>query len=71
MNFKVFDKYIEILRIGIKEMERGGDKNVYINDIVWFQIQGRNNKFYTFNIPLGKQIESYSDIEKNYVNYDL
>jgi glycosyl transferase family 25 len=42
----------------------------YAIDQYWKKLQPTNNWFITYPI-LGKQIESYSDIEKVYVNYNL
>jgi glycosyl transferase family 25 len=43
---------------------------VYAIDQYWKRLQP-NSKWYIFNPSLGKQIGSYSDIEKGYVNYNL
>jgi len=43
---------------------------VYAIDIYWKKLQ-RNSKWYIFNPKLGKQRESYSDIEQRSVNYNV
>ena len=65
---KLLDNYIE----GEKLLS-SHDRNyyyIYAIDQYWKKLQP-NNKWYIFNPILGKQNESYSDIEKKYVNYNV
>jgi glycosyl transferase family 25 len=39
-------------------------------DVGWKKLQGEGKKFYIFNPKLGKQMISYSDIEKKITNYN-
>jgi mannosyltransferase OCH1-like enzyme len=47
---------------------KGKDKEKFACDVLWQKIQN-NNKWYAFSPKLGKQIVSYSDIEKKVVDY--
>ena len=45
-------------------------KNTYCLDMYWKKLQGADKEFYIFTPKLGKQINSYSDIEKTVTNYN-
>jgi GR25 family glycosyltransferase involved in LPS biosynthesis len=66
---------LENLRHGVGHLERhyaqtGLKNHNYCLDIYWKQLQPQN-KWYIFNPKMGKQMESYSDIERKHTNYGL
>ena len=65
---KLLENYIEG-----EELLRTHDKNyysIYAIDQYWKKLQ-ENNNWYIFNPLLGKQGESYSDIQKIIINYNI
>lgn len=65
---KLLDNYIEgeeLLRTHNRDYYK-----FYAIDQYWKKLQ-ENNKWYMFNPIFGKQIESYSDIEKRFTNYNI
>jgi len=65
---KLLDNYIEG-----EKLLNSHDRNyypIYAIDQYWKKLQPDNN-WYIFNPILGKQNDSYSDIEKQYVNYNV
>ncbi len=68
---KTFEEAYKGLMSGNKSIDDGyyGVGNIYALDQYWKKLQGSNKKFYTFSKALGKQIPSYSDIEKKHMDY--
>ena len=65
-----FSESVEELLKGNQNIKNGyAGKNNFAIDQNWKKLQGVGKKFYTFNIPLGIQIETFSDIEKRNTNY--
>jgi len=58
-----FEKSVDIMK---KEYKYGQAEI----DVSWKKLQGEGKKFYIFNPKLGKQMTSYSDIEKRITNYN-
>ena len=67
INKKFFNLLKEVFIYGVKNLLEGKNPEKYSIDIVWKKLQ--NDKFYIFTPKLGKQIESYSDIEKRNTDY--
>ena len=67
-----FEESVEELKKGDMSNKRGyACKNEFAIDENWKKLQGIEKKFYTFNVPLGSQIESYSDIVRQNVDYNM
>ena len=65
-----FSESIGELLKGNQNINNGyAGNNKFAIDENWKKLQGIGKKFYTFNIPLGIQIGSFSDIEKRNTNY--
>lgn len=60
---------LELFTYCAKKLDEDGKTYEYAIDIIWKRIQP-NHKWYVFEPKMGKQIESYSDIENKIVNYN-
>ena len=67
---KFYDKLIENLEEGYKLLEETNNYRIYVNDQCWKSLQKTHN-FLFFNMRIGKQRPSFSDIEQQFVNYGV
>jgi glycosyl transferase family 25 len=65
-----YDTLIDCWEKAIKLFEETNDDTKYTCDQSWKQLQEKNN-WYCFKTRMGKQRESYSDIQKGVVNYNV
>lgn len=68
VNSHYYDKLLEIYRESEKHLANGDDYEIWALDQNWKKLQEKD-RWYIFNPRLGQQKESYSDIEKEVVNY--
>lgn len=69
INKRFFSLLKEVFSYAVNGLINNKDPKQYSIDIMWKKLQDDN--FYIFNPKLGKQKESYSDIEKRIVNYNV
>jgi glycosyl transferase family 25 len=65
-----YDTLIDCWEKAIKLFEETNDDTKYTCDQSWKKLQEKNN-WYCFKTRMGKQRESYSDIQKGVVNYNV
>ena len=56
-------------KLSYDNLMKGKKYDEFACDVIWQKIQ-KDNNWYCFNPKFGKQIESYSDIEKKIINYE-
>lgn len=71
VNNKIFEKLKDNLTIAVNNLSLGRERNIFACDQYWKKLQGKGKKFYILKKRIGKQRESYSDIENNIVNYGV
>lgn len=69
VNNHYYDKLIQLYEWTLPLYEQTEQHWIYANDQIWKQYQP-NDKWYYFKIRLGKQRPSYSDLGKEFVNYE-
>jgi len=70
VNKKYYDKLINNFEEGLKMLEKTDIYSKYAIDQYWKSLQN-TDKWYCYKKRVGKQRESYSDIEKRNVNYKV
>jgi len=68
INRKMMSALRDSHRLSYMNLMYGKPKNKFSCDLLWQEVQ-RDNKWYIFVPKLGKQMVSYSDIEKTIVDY--
>jgi hypothetical protein len=66
---RVAEELGELLELGVRELERGGDRRIYGCDKIWMRLQDRR----VFLIPIVRAVRQsagYSDVERRVVVYD-
>ena len=61
----------EIFQKSAEKLERGGNESIYAPDIYWKKLQRRRLFFAIPRERVARQRASYSDIQKNWVDYGL
>jgi len=69
VNHSCYDELIEKLEYGLEMLENTGEHWNYVNDQIWKKLQG--DKWLIFNERVGKQRPSYSDLSKQFVDYNV
>ena len=70
VNSHYYDTLIKCWEKSVKMFESTGEENKYTCDVSWKTLQEKDN-WVCFKKRLGKQRESYSDIQKHIVNYNV
>lgn len=66
---KFANKLLDNYKTGKELFEQKHNGNKYALDRYWKRLQNTPNKFFIFNPKCGKQLASYSDIQKKKTNY--
>jgi GR25 family glycosyltransferase involved in LPS biosynthesis len=70
VNKNYYDKLIETYKEGLTLLIETGNAPLYMNDMYWKKLQ-IEDKWFCYKKRAGKQIQSYSDIEKKIVDYQV
>ena len=70
VNSHYYDTLIKCWEKSVKMFESTGEEHKYTCDVSWKTLQEKDN-WVCFKKKLGKQRESYSDIQKHIVNYNV
>jgi glycosyl transferase family 25 len=70
VNQRYYDKLMENFEEGLRLLKQTDNTSQYAIDMYWKPLQSQDN-WYCYKKRIGKQRESYSDIENKNVNYNV